>query len=95
MSTDLTPKQRKAVRVMRQAMDLLPEPEQTLIRTALKELWQAVLAPMYEQHNAKVSAMSLAIQERLGHEPQDDELITPSDQHRAQEILEMYPRADT
>ena len=39
--------------------------------------------------------MSLAINERLGHEPEDDEQITPSDQIRAAEIIAMYPRGDT
>ncbi len=47
MSTnDLTPKQRAAVRRMRQALALVPEPERRMILAALKEFWQAAMAPM-------------------------------------------------
>ena len=91
MSTNLNPEQRKAVRRVRQALAYVGEPERRVILAALKELFDAAMAPMradVEQRNATVSALTLALEERLGHEPSDDELITPEDEQRAEQILD-------
>jgi hypothetical protein len=101
MSTsNLTPEQRAAIKRMRKVLaHLLPEPERRLLVGALKEFIEEVaLVPMraeMERRNAEAYAISLAVEERIGHEPSGDELITPLDEKRAEEILEMYPRGDT
>jgi hypothetical protein len=98
MSTDLNPKQRRAARRVRQALSYVGEPERRVILVALKEWFEAAMAPMLadlEWRIAKEDALALAMEERLGHEPQDGEEITPSDEQRAEQILEMYPRIDT
>ena len=112
MPTDnLTPEQRKAVRRVRQALKLVPEPERRVIMAALKELWQ-VTAPLFadieafqtamapvlahiEHRIAKEYAVRLALEERLGHEPEDGETITAADEQRAEVIVKMYPPCDT
>jgi hypothetical protein len=98
MSTSLTPKQRKAVKRVRQALSYVSEPERSLLVAALKEFFAAATAPVLadlEWRIAKEDAMELALEERLGHAPEEGEPITPLDEKRAQEILEMYPRVDT
>jgi hypothetical protein len=98
VSINLTPKQRAVIKRTRKAIALLPEPERSILVAALKEFFQMALATMLadiERKYAELSAISLALEERLGHEPFDGEVITPSDERRAQEILEMYPKVDT
>jgi hypothetical protein len=77
---------------------LLAEPERRVFITALKEFLQVAMEPMragIERQEAEVWAISLAQEERLGHEPSGDEVITTLDEQRAEQILEMYPRTDT
>jgi hypothetical protein len=98
MSTDnLTPKQRAAVKQMRKILALLlPQPERRLFVAALREFVDVMLAPMracIERQEAELWAISLAVEERLGREPSDDEALTLWDQERAKEILAMYPKS--
>jgi hypothetical protein len=98
MSINLTPKHRAVVRRARLALSLLGEPERRFFIAAMKELWEMTTAPVLadiEWRIAKEVALALALEERLGHEPSDGEAITPSDEKRAEEILEMYPAVDT
>jgi hypothetical protein len=78
-------------------MEPLPEPERRVLMAAMRELWQLARGPMFaeqERREAKLAALCLAIEERLGHEPTGDEVITTLDERRAEEILAMYPRSE-
>jgi hypothetical protein len=108
---NLTPKQRAAIRRVQEALKLVPVPERRVIRAALRELWQmtaplfasvqawqTAMAPALahiERQDARACALTLAIEERIGHELTGDELITPVDEHRAEVIMQMYPGRDT
>jgi hypothetical protein len=89
-------KQRELVRRMRKALSPLPEPERRELVIAMREMWHEAMAPVLadlEQRIAKEHAIALALGERLGHEPEDGETITATDEQRAEEILAMYPRS--
>ena len=97
LTRNLNPVQRQAVRRMRQALALLPEPERRMILDALREFWQTAAGPLLaclERHTALEFALALAQEERLGHEPEEGEPVTPLDDVRAQEILALYPKSE-
>jgi hypothetical protein len=59
---------------------------------SIQQALEAVQADI-NRRTAKEHAIALALQERLGHPPEDGETITAADVQRAEEILAMYPRS--
>jgi hypothetical protein len=104
MSTNnLLAEQRVLRRRARRLLAMLPDPERRVLVATLREMTQLTMAPLLadiqklqiaiEHLTAEDDAVRLALEERLGHEPEDGEPITPLDEWRAQEILAMYPKA--
>jgi hypothetical protein len=59
---------------------------------SIQQALEAVQADI-NQRTAKQHAIELAMEERLGHPPEDGEVITAADVQRAEELLAMYPRS--
>jgi hypothetical protein len=87
----LNPDQRELARRMRKALAPLREPERRQLLIAMRQMWNEAVTPVLaelERRMAKESALSLAIEERIGHEPEGDEvIITDQDELRAKEIV--------
>jgi hypothetical protein len=86
----LNPDQRELARRMRKALAPLPEPERRQLVIAMRQMWNEAMAPVLaelELRTVQACALSLAIEERIGHEPEDDEVITDQDELRAKEIV--------
>lgn len=100
-----SPEHRALARRARRLLAMLPDPERRVLIATLKEMTQMAMAPLLadiqalqkliERLTAEDHAVRLALEERLGREPEDGETITAADEQRAEQILEMYPRGDT
>jgi hypothetical protein len=103
LSTNLTPEQRVLRRRARRLLAMLPDPERRALIAILREMTQLTMAPLLadiqklqiaiEHLTAEDDAVRLALEERLGHEPDDGEEIQLSDELRAAEILRLYPKS--
>ena len=86
----LNPQQRELARRMRRALAPLPEPVRREAVIAMREMWHKATVPILadlERRTAKEHAVALALEERLGHEPEDGEPITDADEQRAEQIF--------
>jgi hypothetical protein len=86
----LDSQQRELVRRMRKALAPLPEPARRELVTLMREMWQKVTSPLLvdlERRRVYEEAVALALEERLGHEPEEGEPITHADELRAEQIL--------